>query len=123
LKSGPGELGRLGVGSLQQADRLGRVRAVQNVPGQNERQRIVGLLSCLLFEAGLQCRVTVRLGIVHKSDEAAIRFQLARVFGDEPFEDFMLPGGPVGKLQLIECVVVELFPKHLLYFRPGFASG
>jgi hypothetical protein len=65
----------------------------------------------------------VRLGIAHKIDEAAVWFQLARVFGDEPIENLMLPRGPIGKLQFVEGLVVELFPKHLLYFRPGFATG
>jgi len=123
LKSGPGEPGRLGFGSLQQADRLRRVRAVQNVRGQVERERIVGLLRCLLFVASLQCREMVRLGIVHKIDEAAIRLQLARVLGHEPFEDFVLPRRLIDKFQFVEGLVVELFPKHLLNFRPGFATG
>jgi hypothetical protein len=35
----------------------------------------------------------------------------------------MLPRGLIGKFQFVEGLVVELFPKHLLYFRPGFATG
>jgi hypothetical protein len=60
---------------------------------------------------------------MRKIDQAAIWFQLARVLGNEPFEDFMLPRGLVDKLQFVEGLVIELFPKHMLYFGSGFATG
>lgn len=60
---------------------------------------------------------------MHEIGQPPVGFQLARIFRDEPFQDFVLPGSPVDERQLRQRPAVELLAKRLPDFGPRFATG